>query len=189
MFPAEILLLPGVPQVDSPALPADGPLVAAVGRDDRAAQDHVRRSLGHGTLQRSSRPGASAATTFVTRLRSGTTSHATGPIRPPAAGCPGLSYLGTRPGRTMPADNSPGCGHSSGCQSPCGVGPGAAKRTGKLPGHVESDTIGDQCGVSRQADFFGETSSTGSSAPSRRCPPLSACPPIWALCVACPIRP
>ena len=51
----------------------------------------------------------------------------------------------------------------------------------KLPGHVESDTIGDQRGVSRQADFFGETSSTGSSAPSRRCPPLSACPPVCPL--------
>src|SRR5205085_4709333 len=54
----------------------------------------------------------------------------------------------------------------------------------EFPGHVESDTIGDQRGVSRHADFFGETSSTGSSAPPRRCPPISACPPVcplWAL--------
>src|SRR6266571_3303498 len=37
--------------------------------------------------------------------------------------------------------------------------------------------------------IFVETSSTGGSAPSRRCPPLSACLPIWALCAACPIQP
>ena len=48
-------------------------------------------------------------------------------------------------------------------------------------GHVKSDTIGDQRGVSRQADFFGETSSTGSSAPPRRCPPISARPPVCPL--------
>jgi hypothetical protein len=43
---------------------------------------------------------------------------------------------------------------------------------------IESDTIGDQHGVYRQADFFGEISSTGSSASPRRRPPVSAGLPV-----------
>ena len=56
---------------------------------------------------------------------------ATARTRPPAAGCP--FYPGTRPGRTAPAGNSPGCGCSSESRSPSGAGPAAAKRTGQVP--------------------------------------------------------
>ena len=49
--PAEILFLPRVPQVDFPALPADGFLVAPAGGDDLAVQDHVRRPFLHGAFQ------------------------------------------------------------------------------------------------------------------------------------------
>ncbi len=45
-------------------------------------------------------------------------------------------------------------------------------------------------GVAGRADRGqGETSSTGSSAPPRRCPPLSVRLPEWALCAALPIQP
>src|SRR6516165_9761642 len=52
----------------------------------------------------------------------------------------------------------------------------------EFPGHVESDTIGDHAESPGRRTFFGETPSTGSSAPYRRCPLVSACLPAWALC-------
>jgi hypothetical protein len=49
---AEVLLLPRVPQVDLPALPAGRLLMAAVRVDDLAAEDDVRGALGQGAGER-----------------------------------------------------------------------------------------------------------------------------------------
>jgi hypothetical protein len=49
---AVLVGLPGVPQVDEPALHADGLNRAPVGLHDLAIQDHVRQSVVDGALQR-----------------------------------------------------------------------------------------------------------------------------------------
>jgi len=49
--PAEIMDLPRVPQVDYPALGADGLLPAPVSPGDFAVQDHVRQPAGPGALE------------------------------------------------------------------------------------------------------------------------------------------
>ena len=69
-----------------------------------------------------------------------------------------------------------------GADLPAAPGQQPRNEQDQVPGHIESDTIGDQGEAARQADFFGETSSTGSSASPPRCPPVSARLPAWALC-------
>jgi hypothetical protein len=147
--------------------------MAAVAVHDLAVQDHVRRPLRHGPfqglLQAGRLRGQDLRALGYVAVRRG--------LRQPEPG-PQPRDIRVIPVPGQDEQRLPVTAQAAGALPGADLlaVPGQQPRDepDKLSGHVKPDTIGDQRGVSRQADFFGETSSTGSSASSRRCPPLSA---------------
>jgi hypothetical protein len=151
--PAEVLLLPRIPQVKVPAFPAHRFLVAAVAVHYLAVQDHVRRPLRHGPFQGLLQAGhlreqdLRALGYVAVRRR----------LRQPGPGPqPRDIRLIPVPGQDeqcLPV-TAQAAGALPGADLPAAPGQQPRDIQDKLSGHVKSDTIGDQRGVSRQADFF-----------------------------------
>src|SRR6185312_3043248 len=181
--------LPRIPQVDGLALTAEGLLPAPVRVHDLAVQDQVRRALSQRPLQLLLQPWRAGRQDLDHLIEV----PVRGGLRQPEAGAqpPDIALvpeprqreqrllIAAQPAGSLPrADLAPVPGEQPG------------NEPDQLPGHVEHDTIGDHAEpLPGSGLFFGETSSTGGSAPPQRSPRLSACLPGRLLRHVCPTRP
>src|SRR5690242_6395937 len=173
--------LPGVPQVDDLAFHTDGRLLAPVGRDDLAVQDHVREPLVFGAFQR------------LAQVRSLLCQDLDDLIHIPVAGGPGDAVVTGQRARAgavaEPAQRQHGLPKAG--QRPAAARGAAAVTLGQqqfggelhqFPGDVKRGTIGDHVEPSAEVDLVVRPSSTGAPRPRLGGPvPPRVCPdvPVW----------
>src|SRR5215468_3648810 len=165
--------LPGVPQVDDLAFHADGGFFAPVGRDDLPVQDHVRKSLAPGPLQRVGQargPGCQHGDDLVDVAVGGSPGDAV-----VAGQCVGGGAVAEPPQRHHGLPKTGQCPAAAwGAAAAALSGQQLRGELHQFPGNVERGTIGDHVEPSVEGDLWRDLLLLGSTPISGQ-PHSSAC--------------